>query len=85
MSLEVTEVSIVSHPYFGVTGKNGVFEIRDVPPGRHVIQAWHELYAPLKQTVVVTAGKSATIDFSFPESDPSRAAGPGTGRSRRGQ
>ena len=50
-----------------VTGraKSGTFEIANVPAGRHTIQAWHELYGALKQTVLVTSGAAATVDFKF--------------------
>jgi hypothetical protein len=28
-----------------VTGKNGSFELKDLPPGSYAIQAWHEKMA----------------------------------------
>lgn len=30
------------HPYFAVTGKDGTFEITDVPAGSYKVHAWHE-------------------------------------------
>jgi hypothetical protein len=58
-------IGIVNHPYFDVTATNGMFEIKNAPPGRHTIQAWHEQYGDLKQTVLVTSGATATVDFNF--------------------
>jgi hypothetical protein len=58
-------VGIVNHPYFDVTGNTGTFEIKNVPAGRYTIQAWHEQYGDLKQTVAVTSGTAAMVDFSF--------------------
>jgi len=36
------EVVVAPHPYYAVTDVNGHFEIKDVPPGRYEIVAWHE-------------------------------------------
>src|SRR5688572_12489506 len=34
-------VTVVDHPYFAVTGKDGTFTIKDVPPGKYTIVALH--------------------------------------------
>ena len=34
-------VTVVDHPYFAVTGKDGNFTIKDVPPGKYNIVALH--------------------------------------------
>ena len=78
-------VGIVNHPYFAVTGKNGAFEIRDVPAGRYTLQTWHELYGELKQAVVVTAGGTATADFKYSAPEPAAATAPAVTPSRRGR
>ncbi len=31
---------VARHPYYAVTGDDGVFELTDVPPGNHVIELW---------------------------------------------
>jgi plastocyanin len=41
-----TYVTIVDHPYFAVTGKDGTFMIKDVPPGKYQITALHRKAAP---------------------------------------
>ena len=68
-------VGVVSHPYFAVSGDTGTFEIRNVPAGTQTIQAWHEKYGQLTQTVRVSAGGVATADFTY-KADES----PGRGR-----
>ena len=40
----IAYVGVVSHPYFAVSAADGTFTIGRVPPGRHIIQTWHELY-----------------------------------------
>jgi plastocyanin len=34
----------VNHPYNALTDNNGNFEIKDIPPGKYKIRAWHEGY-----------------------------------------
>src|SRR6266852_2569769 len=35
-------VAVLKHPYFAVTGKDGTFNLSDLPPGNYTIEAWHE-------------------------------------------
>jgi len=58
-------VGVVAHPYFAVTDASGGFQIANVPAGTHTITIWHEKYGPLKKSVKVTAGGTATVDFSY--------------------
>jgi len=39
-------VVVLSSPYFGVTGKDGDFEIAAVPPGRYMLHLWNESAMP---------------------------------------
>ncbi len=34
-------VGVFDHPYFAVTGKDGSFTIKGVPPGKYVLEAYH--------------------------------------------
>ena len=43
----------------------GSFEIRNVPPGTYTIDAWHERFGPIKKSVKVTAGGTATVEFTY--------------------
>ena len=62
-------VGVVNHPYFAVTGEGGAFTISNVPAGKYTVQAWHERYGPITQTVTVQAGISRTLDFSYTGSE----------------
>ncbi len=57
-------VTVVDHPYFAVTDKDGKFTIKDVPPGKYTVTALHRKAAPagLDKEVEVKDG-AATIDF----------------------
>ncbi len=56
-------VVVVDTPYFAVTDATGTFAIRDVPPGKYRLVAWHEKKDGLEQDVVVTAGKPMKLDL----------------------
>ena len=53
------------HPYYSTTDASGHFEIKDVPPGTYTVVAWHETMGQKDASATVSAGKPATVDFSF--------------------
>jgi plastocyanin len=57
-------VTVVDHPYFAVTGKDGSFTIKDVPPGKYKVVAMHRKGAPtgVEKEIEVKAD-GATADF----------------------
>jgi hypothetical protein len=58
-------VGVVDHPYFATSGAAGTFTIANVPAGTHTIQAWHELFGVLTQSVRVAEGAATTIEFTY--------------------
>jgi plastocyanin len=58
-------VSIIDHPYFAVTGKDGTFKIANVPPGKYKIQAAHRKAGMVTQEIEVKEGEPAKADFSL--------------------
>jgi plastocyanin len=58
-------IGVVSHPFFAVTGDDGSFTIKGLPPGTYTIQTWHEKFGVQEQQVTVGAKESKTVDFSY--------------------
>jgi plastocyanin len=56
-------VVVVDTPYFAVTDATGAFVIRDVPPGKYTLVAWHEKKDGLEQDVVVPGGTPFKLDL----------------------
>ncbi len=56
---------VFNHPFFAVTNDQGTFEIKNLPPGNYVIEAWQEKYGTQTQNVTVTGSESKTVDFNF--------------------
>jgi plastocyanin len=47
-------VVIVPTPYFALTGSDGSFAIKDVPPGSYTLKTWSEDGKPTTQTITAT-------------------------------
>jgi len=50
------------NPYAVLTGKDGTFVIKDVPPGTYEIATFHEVASPKSGSVTVSAGGTATFN-----------------------
>lgn len=58
-------IAVFKHPYFAVTGKDGSFDIKNLPPGTYTIEAWQERYGTVDQQITVGAKESKTVNLSF--------------------
>jgi plastocyanin len=57
-------VSVFDHPYFCVSGADGKFTIKNVPPGKYTIVAQHRKAGEKTQEVEIRDG-NATVNFTF--------------------
>jgi len=57
-------IVVTDNSYFSITGKQGSYEIADVPPGKYTLTAWHESLGSIEKEVTI-ADKESTIDFDF--------------------
>ncbi len=60
-------IGVVAHPYFAVTGEDGSFELKGLPPGEYTVEAWHEKLGTKEMKVTVATGQTQQADFSFGE------------------
>jgi plastocyanin len=58
-------LNVFDNPFFAVTGADGSFSIKGLPPGKYEIEAWHEKLGTKTMAVTVPATGSATATFSF--------------------
>ena len=56
-------INVMSHPYFAVSGPDGTFEIKKLPPGEYTIAAVHEKFG--EQTIKVKVGPKETAKAAF--------------------
>jgi plastocyanin len=58
--------NVVTHPFFAVTGEDGMFEIKGLPPGTYTIEAWHERLGTQTQQVTISdTNPSVMASMSF--------------------
>jgi plastocyanin len=58
-------LSVVSHPFFAVTGEDGAYTLKGVPPGSYTVEVIQEKFGRKTQTVTVAAHDSRTLDFTY--------------------
>lgn len=61
-------IGVMRTPFFAVSGKDGSFEIKGVPPGKYTVVAWREGGAngtEKTMEVTVPANGAAKADFAF--------------------
>jgi plastocyanin len=58
-------IGAFKHPYFQVTGPNGSFELKNLPPGAYTIEAWHEKYGTASQKAALGPKESKTVNLVF--------------------
>jgi plastocyanin len=61
-------IGVSSHPFFAVTGKEGTYEIKNLPAGTYELEFWHERLGTKTATVTVGEGARGTGDMTFTRS-----------------
>ena len=58
-------ISVTKSPFYAVTGADGKFEIKGLPPGDYTLAFVHEKLGEQDQKVTLGAKESKTLDLSF--------------------
>jgi plastocyanin len=58
-------VGVLGHPFFAVSAKDGTFTIKNVPPGKYTLIAYHEKLGEKQMSIDVAAKESKVQDFTF--------------------
>ena len=58
-------VGVFDHPYFAVSGIDGSFMLKNVPPGEYTVEAWHEHFGNRSQKVTLGAKETKEITVVF--------------------
>lgn len=58
-------IGVMNNSFYSVSGADGSYTIKGLPPGKYTIVAWHEKYGEKTMEVTVTAKGSATADFAY--------------------
>lgn len=58
-------IGVSPHPFFAVTGDDGSFTLKGVPPGTYTIEAVHEKFGRKEGRLTLAPSGTATIDFSY--------------------
>jgi Carboxypeptidase regulatory-like domain len=57
--------AVLTTSHHSVSGSDGTFSLKDLPPGKYTITAWHEKFGRLTQDVTITGAETATANFVF--------------------
>lgn len=58
-------IAVLEHPYFAVTGDDGSFEIKDLPPGEYTLEVWHEKLGSMNQKLTLAPKQAGRVDFAL--------------------
>jgi len=58
-------IAVLDSPYFSVTGPDGSFALKNIPPGTYTLTAWHEDYGTQEQNITIGPKESKSVNLSF--------------------
>jgi plastocyanin len=58
-------IGVADNPYFAVTGADGTFEIKNLPPGNYTLAVWQETLGVQEAKVNVAPAAKVKTDFTF--------------------
>ncbi len=58
-------IGVTRNPFYGVSGTDGTFTIKGIPPGDYTLEAWTATYGTQELKVTVAPKETKSIEFSF--------------------
>jgi hypothetical protein len=58
-------VSVVKTPFYAVSGPDGKYELKGLPPGDYTLAFVHEKFGEKTQKVTLAGKESKTVDINF--------------------
>jgi plastocyanin len=56
---------VLNTSHYAVTGEDGSFDLKGLPPGKYTVTAWQEQYGTQTQDVTITGSESKSVNFVF--------------------
>ena len=56
---------VLNTSHYAVTGQDGAFSLKGLPPGKYTVSAWQEQYGAQTQEVTITGAETKTVNFTF--------------------
>ncbi len=58
-------IGVTRNPFYAVTGNEGTFVLKGLPPGQYTLAAWTATFGTQEQKVTIKPGESTTANFTF--------------------
>ncbi len=58
-------IGVTSNPYYAVTGSEGTYTIKGLPPGHYTVAAWTATFGAEEEEISIAPRQETTLDFTF--------------------
>jgi len=56
---------VLNTSHYAVSGEDGSYSIKGLPPGKYTLTAWQEQYSQQSQDVTISGSETKTANFTF--------------------